>query len=157
MMPVQQKKALIKIEKSKELSDKIASMNFRDENGKSATISYIISLIGDDALWENRNFDLLEKDLNALREKESELISKYSFYIGEYGDFDNYFEKLSSKLHAAYSNGGRLGEWVLYLNEIDRARDFVPANVIDDFQENNLINLINLKEKQYKLNINDKI
>lgn len=126
---------LIKLEKSKDLSDKIASINFRDENGKTSSVSYFVSLLSDDSLWENHNFDLLERDLNTLKEKESELISKYSFYLGEYGDFDNYFEKISSKLHAAYTSGGRLGEWVLYLNEIDRARDFVPANVIDDFQE----------------------
>ncbi|MCQ2772522.1 MAG: AAA domain-containing protein, partial [Bacilli bacterium] len=125
-------KALIKLAKSKDLSDLVASISFKDSESKSKFVSFIAFLSDDDSLWENKSYECLENDLIKVDESVNKLKEKYEFDINLYGDFDHYFESLSSKLQSAYINAGRLGEWVLYLNELDKARTFVPDVVVDD-------------------------
>ncbi|MCQ2797218.1 MAG: DUF4011 domain-containing protein [Bacilli bacterium] len=130
--------ALSIIDKTKNISDCLSSMTTFREEDKDKLVEYAKFLINSEEVWENRNFDLLISDLKILHETETNLKSKYEFVISKYGDFDNYFDRLSSKLNEGVNNGGRVGEWTSLLVELDMARNYVPDSLIDAYEEGKL-------------------
>ncbi len=130
--------ALSTLSKTKEVCDLVASFETYDADGKEKFIAYVKELADSEQIWSNHNFDLLIKDMDVLGEKEKHFEELYSFRISNYGDFDCYFDKLSSKLTEAINNGGRLGEWTSFLTELDMAKNYVPADIIESYKEGSL-------------------